>query len=556
MRFLLVSSIALLTVTATAQRADVGGSAASSKLTTVLAELVQSVAQETGQVTARRAGSATSLSVDALPRSVQDAVQSRRLRFGTNNDVQVYILLNAVTDETVRQLTDAGAVIEIRDAARRRVQAHVPVARLQSIAQLEIVDAIRLPAYARRRVGQVTTEGDAILYADAVRQQFGLDGTGVRVGVVSDGLKGVFATGCTTSCAGVAGGPIATGDLPSAVGVRNASGVLTGSTGGIVGRSFQANGDLEGLPPSTPACAFAGAGAEGTALLEIVHDLAPGAKLSFANSDTDLAFSQAVNFLAASNDVVLDDIGFLGEPSDGTSAVSSNTAAALNNPSFPIRAYFTAVGNDADQHYYGTYEDSRIDGATIPGITTIGHLHLFQRTEDTTDVLGLGAQPYNVISLPANGEVAIFLTWDDAFGASSNNYDLYLVQQSTGRVVASSTDIQSGRQDPAEAIDYVNRGAQDLFRIVVQNVRDAAQPKHLNIFSIQPECAAAGPQLLAPPRHERHNYNTATRSVSAQGDAGGSPVAVIAVGAICSASAAAAGSSSAARTNPVSIPRT
>src|SRR6185295_9990374 len=152
---------------------------------------------------------------------------------------------------------------------------------------------------------------------DAVRQQFALDGTGVRVGVVSDGLKGVFATGCT-SCAGVAGGPIASGDLPSAAGVRNASGVLTGSTGGIIGRSVQANGDLEGLPPP-PGCSFAGAGAEGTALLEIVHDLAPGAKLSFANGDTDLAFNQAVNFLAASNDVVLDDIGFFGEPYDGTS---------------------------------------------------------------------------------------------------------------------------------------------------------------------------------------------------------------------------------------------
>ena len=65
-------------------------------------------------------------------------------------------------------------------------------------------------------------------------------------------------------------------------------------------------------------------------------------------------------------------------------------------------------------------------------------------------MLGLGAQPYNVISLPQNGEVAIFLTWDDPFGASGNNYDLYLVQQSTGRVVASSTDVQSGRQDPSE----------------------------------------------------------------------------------------------------------
>ena len=170
-----------------------------------------------------------------------------------------------------------------------------------------------------------------------------------------------------------------------------------------------------------------------------------------------------MNFLAASNDVVLDDIGFFGEPYDGTSAVSANTAAALNNPGWPIRAYVTAVGNDADEHYYGAYADSGVDGTSISGITTPGHLHLFQRTADTTDVLGLGAQPFNVISLPQNGEAAIFLTWNDPFGASANNYDLYLVQQSTGRVVASSTDVQSGRQDPSEVIDYVNRGAADRF---------------------------------------------------------------------------------------------
>ncbi len=541
MRFLIVSVFTtLLAATVAAQRADVGGADTPSKLTTVLADLAQSVAQEGGGVPAPGAAATTALLADKLPRSVQDAIESRRLRLDANNGVQVYILMSAVIDDTVRQLTDAGVTIEITDAARRRVQARVPIGRLQAVAQLPIVDLIRLPTYARRRAGNVTTEGDGILYADAVRGQLTLDGTGVRVGVVSDGLKGVFATGCTTSCSGVDGGPMATGDLPNAAGVRNASGVLTSSTGGIIGRSFQANGDLEGLPPPTPACAFAGAGAEGTALLEIVHDLAPGAKLSFANGDTDLAFNQAVNFLAASNDVVLDDIGFFGEPYDGTSAVSSNTAAALNNPSFPIRAYVTAVGNDADEHYYGAYADSRIDGTTISGITTPGHLHLFQQTADTTDVLGLGAQPYNIISLPPNGEAAIFLTWNDPFGASSNNYDLYLVQQSTGRVVASSTDVQNGRQDPSEVIDYVNRGPQDFFRIIVQNVRDAAQPRNLNIFSFQPECAPAGPQLLAPERHERHNYNTATRSVSAQGDAGGSPVSVIAVGAICSASAAAA----------------
>jgi len=531
--FLIAASLAVLAATINAQQPDVA--AANSKLTTVLADLV-----------AAQGDSTTQLAESSRPSSVQNAMRSRRLRIDANNEVQVYILMSAVTDDSVNQLTAAGVTIEIRDAARRRVQAHLPVSRLTAVAQLAVVDAIRLPTYTRARTGNTLTEGDAILHADAARAQLGLDGTGVRVGVISDGLKGVFATGCTTSCAGVDGGPIATGDLPTSTGTRTAAGVLTSSTGGIIGRSFSANGDLEGLPPASPKCSFAGAGAEGTALLEIVHDLAPGAKLSFANGDTDLAFAQAVNFLAASNDVVLDDIGFYGEPYDGTSGVSQNTAAALNNQGWPIRAYVTAVGNDADEHYIGTYADSGVDGTSISGIGTPGHLHLFQRTADTTDVLGLGAQPFNVISLPQNGEVAIFLTWDDPFGGSANNYDLYLVQQSTGRVVASSTDVQSGRQDPSETIDYVNAGAADRFYIVVQNVRSAAQPKTLNIFSFQPECAAAGPALLAPPRHERHNYNTASRSVSAQGDAGGSPVSVIAAGAICSASAAAAGAFSGA----------
>jgi hypothetical protein len=47
--------------------------------------------------------------------------------------------------------------------------------------------------------------------------------------------------------------------------------------------------------------------------------------------------------------------------------------------------------------------------------------------------------------------------------------------------------------------------------------------------------------LLANGHHERHNYNTATRSMSAQSDAGGTPVSVISAAAVCSASAAAQG---------------
>ena len=537
-RLVVWASVAAAMAAIAARPLSVAGQSAESKLTTVLADLARTVVQDPSPIAALRTP-ARPLAIETLSPAVQDAVRGGWLQINSSDEVQVYILVNALTDDTVNTLTAAGVTIELQDRGRRRVQARIPVARLQAVAELPQVDSIRLPTYAQHRIGAVTTEGDAILQANAVRSQYSLDGTGVRVGVVSDGLKGVFAKECTVNCGGVEKGPISTSDLPAAVAARNASGTLLSSTGGIVGRSFRANGDLEGLAPTS--CSFAGAGAEGTALLEIVHDLAPGARLSFANAGTDIEFANAVNFLAASNDVVLDDISFFGVPYDGTSAVSRNTGAALNNPTFPIRAYFTSVGNDADAHYYESYADSGIDGTTVGGVNNPGHMHLFQRTSTTTDVLGLGSQTYNVVRLPQNGEVAMFLTWNDPFGGSTNNYDLYLVQQSTGRVVASSTDAQSGRQDPVEFISYVNRGSADTFRIVIQNVRDAAQPRLLNLFAFQPECAAGGPQVLAPPLHERLNYNTASRSVPAQSDAGGSPVSVVAVGAICSATTAAAG---------------
>src|SRR5262245_6240259 len=88
--------------------AAVPAAAQSSKLTTVLADLVRA-----------NAGGATTLAADAMPRSVRDAVQGGRLRIDANGNIQVYILLSSVTDDTVRQLTDAGVTIEIRDEARR-----------------------------------------------------------------------------------------------------------------------------------------------------------------------------------------------------------------------------------------------------------------------------------------------------------------------------------------------------------------------------------------------------------------------------------------------------
>lgn len=545
------------------QRSDTSDAKEPSKLTTVLEDLSRSMPQDLGpepQFSQRRGAE---FNPNAMPKSVRDAIQVRTLRVNSDAEAQVYILMNPVTDENLKQLKANAVTIEISDVAGRRVQARIPVTRLQAVAALPFVNFVRLPTYAVHMTGSVDTEGDAILQADQVRQQLHVDGSSVFVGVISDGIKGIFAqcpagqTGCTVG--GATNGPILTGDLPNATGTRTSEningvtyGILTSSSSGITAQSFDATyHDLEGTPRDTRGnpvpCGFAGAGAEGTALLEIIHDIAPGAQLSFANASTDIEFNQAVNSLAASNDVVMDDLGFFGLPMDGTSSVSTNTANALNNSSFPIRGYYTSVGNASDSHYLAPYADSHINGSPITGKN--GDLHLFQASSDTSDTLSLGPQTYNEIKLqgttssgnPTNGgEVNVILSWDDPFGSSTNDYDLYLVQQNTGQVVASDVGKKcEGSTFPVACLQYVNNSPADAYYdVVIQNPSNASSTRTLNLYVFTPECAFGSLISLGPSR-AKMNFNTSAHSVIAESDAGGSPVSVVSVGAICSASSAA-----------------
>ena len=124
----------------------------------------------------------------------------------------------------------------------------------------------------------------------------GLSGKGVKVGVISDG-----AAAWSTARA--------TGDLPSSIEIN----------------------------PNLP-----GDGHEGTALLEIVHDLAPEAELAFSGagpargSFTSLGMVKAILWLAndafsgEGADVIVDDLAFFKEPyfEDGMVARAAADAVA------------------------------------------------------------------------------------------------------------------------------------------------------------------------------------------------------------------------------------
>ncbi|HSP54365.1 MAG TPA: S8 family serine peptidase, partial [Dehalococcoidia bacterium] len=333
-----------------------------------------------------------------------------------------------------------------------------------------------LPAYPVLNAGSRTTEGDSLLNVDTMRAAYHVNGAGVRVGVISDGIAGFQKSQQSA-------------DLPSEIDYQTCN--VT--------------------PDVDPTSALAGG--EGTAMLEIVHDLAPGADLWFGNfglgsSDhgTVLDFMAAVDCLAAHVDVIVDDVSWFGTgPYDGTSPVSLNTSGQLNDPSNPVRLYTTSVGNWAQRHYHEPYEPCASQ-----------NVQTFQAKAGTVDVHGSGPLCYNPITVGPFSIALLSLQWNDPFGASCNDYDLLLKDHNTGDVLASSANPQTCTQDPVEEVAWTNSTVNTVtVDVVVQNPGGLAAPRDFDIFTTAADLG----------------YLTPAGSVPNQGDAAGGVLSVGAIGA-------------------------
>ena len=281
------------------------------------------------------------------------------VRFDSSGNVQVYIHLENNADETLQAIRDLGATIEITNTDWNVLQAWVPVAALDQIAAMDAVQEITPPDYGVTKTGSVNSEGDVIHRANLVRAFSGLTGAGVKVGVISNGVSAWRTS-------------LSRGDLPS---------------------SLEINPDLEGE------------GHEGTALLEIIHDLAPDARLAFSGAGSSLAFIEAALWLAndafggEGADVIVDDLGYYYEPyfEDGHVALAAADAVAGG------AVFVSAAGNYAQRHYEGEF----VDGGN--------RYHDFDA----------GAETDTALRVRVGSGVSVFLQWSDKFGESVNDYDLY-----------------------------------------------------------------------------------------------------------------------------------
>ncbi len=281
-----------------------------------------------------------------------------------------------------------------------------PMAKLGS-------DLVALPSYNISKVGQVTSEGDAAIRADVARSLFGVDGSGVTVGVLSDSYNNLG--GATQN--------IATGDLPANVQVLKE---LSG--GGID---------------------------EGRAMMQIIHDVAPGAKLAFysgINGEADFANGIIQLATVAKAKVIVDDIGYPQEPffQEGIVAQAVDTVVKQGS------AYFSAAGNHDRQSYESAFKPSGKQ-LNLPGFLG-GELHNFDQ--------GSGVQVFQSISIPTGNKLRLSFQWDQPFKSvnpsgpgSISDLDFYLLDSTGSKILASSTNNNLVTGDPLEILSFTNNGS-------------------------------------------------------------------------------------------------
>ncbi|WDI30877.1 hypothetical protein PUV54_13025 [Hyphococcus flavus] len=244
-----------------------------------------------------------------------------------------YVVLDAIAAGSTDDLSATMDAMGARNISSlgRTVSAQFPVDRLGDLAASNYL-AFARPALAATNVGLVTSQGDRSMRTDFVREELGYDGENMTIGILSDSFA------CNP-------GPL------------NAAGVYTTPA------EDAANGDI---PPDVGILSDylqSDCIDEGRGMAQLIHDVAPGAKLLFHsafNGEADFA-EGIVELALAGADVIVDDIIYFTEPmfQDGIIAQAADEVARLGVP------YYSSNGNRARDAYQSEYRPVAFDNSTF-----------------------------------------------------------------------------------------------------------------------------------------------------------------------------------------------
>ena len=308
----------------------------------------------------------------------------------------------------------AGGEVEAQYAGL--VQALVPLVALERLADHAAVRLVRPPFLSQ--ADGVAGEEVSASYANAF-QGYGWTGSGAKVAIVDLGFAGYA--------------------------------------------DRQAGGDLPAALTTIDLCGggFTSGTSHGTAVAEIVHEMAPAAQLYLICINTEVTLGQAEEYVKANGiKIVNHSVGWFDTSrGDGTGATGTPDAIVADARANGI-LWANSAGNHAQRHWSGTFTDADADD-----------WHEFS-----------GGDLGNTLFLPAGASTCATLKWDD-WPASANDYDLYLARSSDALILAGSANLQTGSQAPTEDFCYQNTtGVSQNFFLAI-NRYNAGQTPRFDLFS-------------------------------------------------------------------------
>ena len=309
------------------------------------------------------------------------------------------------------------------------------VAALTTLPDLAQASLSEFRASVAGSQGTVVTQADKAQHDDVARTTYGVDGSGIKVGLISDS----FNTSGNVDTQTV---DIASSDLPV---------------------------------DTTVLQDYSGGTDEGRGMAQLVHDLAPNSAIAFATGDYGMA-GFANNILAlqrAGAKVIADDLLYFDEPSfeDGiiAQAVDQVTAQGVS--------YFSSAGNEG----FKGYESAFNVGTTASTFTYGGQTYTANQFADGQTLLPITLGSF----------AAIVLQWDQPYASantngigSSNDLDLFFCN-SSGQVLSQSgralvsTNNNIGR-DPRERITI--SGASGYQGFLKVGLKSGAAPTDFRII--------------------------------------------------------------------------
>jgi hypothetical protein len=248
--------------------------------------------------------------------------------------------------------------------------------------------------------GGIDRNGVTIMRADQFVAQTGANGAGATVGVQSAGISSL--------------------------------------------QTIQGRGELPAVQVVKPGDgANSQAGDEGTALLEEVHAVAPGAGLAYCGPNTFVEYTSCLSqLIAAGASILVDDLIFPQQDllSSDSSAVQAIEQLLAQNPGV---ALFTAQGNYNGSYWEGNYSPVALSSLGLPPLTCPSS----GTTQTDNYVTEFDGDPSQLLTVTQSSRIPLALAWADPPDHNASKFDVYWVDASDSTKsgclsTASATDTQ------------------------------------------------------------------------------------------------------------------